>query len=216
MGRPLNKRYFGDGAGNQIKVRAKVGSNSVADGYIISQRSTRRFKVNANGNVAVCKLVDKADGSLLANEMNITVLTDANTLSRVTKMYNRVAIVGGQKVKWNFSADMEDGAVQVPEESGDDLEAIEITIDTQPVNASVTAPAAATFTVEASVTVGNVSYQWQEETEEGWAILEDETSDTLTIDPTAVEDDGRVFRVVVSAPNATNVVSNEVTLSVAE
>jgi hypothetical protein len=215
MGRPLNKRYFGDGAGNQIKVRAKVGSNSVADGYIISQRSTRRFKVNANGNVAVCKLVDKADGSLLANEMNITVLTDANTLSRVTKLFNRVAIVSGQKVKWNFSTDMDDGAVQVPEEAGDDLEAIEITIDTQPVDASVTAPAAATFTVAASVNVGTVSYQWQEDTEEGWAILEDETADTLTIDPTDVEDDGRVFRVVVSAPNAEDVISEEVTLTVA-
>ena len=86
MGRPLNKRYFGSGAGNQIKVRAKIGANAEGDGVIVSQRGSKKFKVTVGANTGDCFLVDKADGALGANEMSITVLTDAGQLVRATKI----------------------------------------------------------------------------------------------------------------------------------
>ena len=51
MGRPINKRNFGSGAGN-IQVtswRKATGAESQTAGSIVRQRSTRKFLVNANG-----------------------------------------------------------------------------------------------------------------------------------------------------------------------
>ena len=51
MGRPINKRNFGTGAGN-IQVtswRKAAGVESQTAGSIVRQRSTRKFMVNANG-----------------------------------------------------------------------------------------------------------------------------------------------------------------------
>ena len=58
MGRPINKKFFGTGAGNQIKTRFKDGGSEY-DGYILSQRSATRFKVTDGSVEAVCKLADK-------------------------------------------------------------------------------------------------------------------------------------------------------------
>jgi len=93
MGRPLNKRFFGEGAGNQLKVRAKVGANAEGDGFIVRQRSTKRFEVNVAGNIGVCKLVNKSNGELTSNEMIVNVMLDNGTLAQVTKLFNRTAIV---------------------------------------------------------------------------------------------------------------------------
>jgi hypothetical protein len=92
-----------------------------------------------------------------------------------------------------------------------------ITIDTQPIAVIVTEPAAATFTVEASVTRGGTAtYQWEVSTDNGtsWTEIEDETDDTLVIDPTAVALNNNEYRVVVSATGATPVTSDEVALTV--
>jgi len=86
MGRPLNKKFFGlltDGT--NITVNCQVGANAEsAVGYILRQRSSKRFLVNdakdgtavlpggaGTGNVGVCQLVNAADGALGANEMSI-------------------------------------------------------------------------------------------------------------------------------------------------
>jgi hypothetical protein len=220
MGRPLNKRYFGSGPGQQIKVNARVGSAAVAGGYIVSQRSTKKFRVNAAGNIGVCKLVDKADVDLLENEMNITVLTDANTLDRVTKMYNRVAIVNNQKVRWNFSADLTDGAVQMPDpESGFDVTvAPVISITTHPVTQTISVVGdSATFTVVASVTENaELTYQWEYLVgDSSWVEISGATSATLEVtDSSPAYSDGNLFRVVVSADGAIDEVSNEAILSI--
>ena len=125
MGRPLNKRYFGQGqTGHEIKVTAKVPGKSVGAGFIVRQRGTRKFLVEVGGKQAVCQLVDKAKNQLADGEMIITVLTDGNTLVNVTKLTNRAAIVNGQKVQWNFAASQEDAAVQVPEADEPDLEPV--------------------------------------------------------------------------------------------
>jgi len=127
MGRPVNKRYFGSGAGNQIKVRAKIGSNAEGDGFIISQRSTNRFKVTVGANTGICRLVNKDTGSLAANEMIVNFLSDDGVLVQATKLYNRTVIVEGgtpnaTKVKWNFTTSNTDGAVQVADVEDDPLE----------------------------------------------------------------------------------------------
>ena len=98
-----------------------------------------------------------------------------------------------------------------------------VTIGTQPLAASVTAPAPATFTVVASATRGaTLSYQWQvqEEGAGAWANISGATLDSYTTGPTATGDaagatDGDAYRVIVSAVGATPVTSDAVVLTVA-
>jgi archaellum component FlaG (FlaF/FlaG flagellin family) len=103
MGRPLNKRYFGatsDGSDltgeGKLTVSVKVGSNSAsALGIILSQRSETKFKVNddpANGgNEGICTLVNKATGSLAADEMSLQGFVDGNAVY-IRKVQNRTMI----------------------------------------------------------------------------------------------------------------------------
>jgi len=118
MGRPLNKRWFGrlpDANDDRfaplndtffnITISTKVGTNDETDsGYILRQRSTTKFLVNdlktgtnddlgdtgGEGNVGVCKLVDKAAGTLAADEMIIEgFVGGAGDAVRIKKLYNR-------------------------------------------------------------------------------------------------------------------------------
>jgi archaellum component FlaG (FlaF/FlaG flagellin family) len=106
MGRPLNKRYFGasandlvgdDKAGEGVlTVSVKVGSNSAsALGIILSQRSETKFKVNdaadESGNEGICTLVNKATGSLGADEMSLQGFVDGNAVY-IRKVQNRTMI----------------------------------------------------------------------------------------------------------------------------
>ena len=100
-----------------------------------------------------------------------------------------------------------------------------ITIDNQPQNASVTAPAAATFVVAASLrgaAGGTATFQWQLSTDSGanfaditnGGVYSDATTSTLAIsDSTGL--DGNQYRVVVSATGAADVTSSAATLTVA-
>lgn len=94
-----------------------------------------------------------------------------------------------------------------------------ITIGTQPSASGVTAPAPITLTVVASATGGaTLAYQWykaESATPTTFVAISGATAASYTIDPTATTDNGDVYRVVVSAGNATPVTSNSVTLSVA-
>lgn len=94
-----------------------------------------------------------------------------------------------------------------------------ITIDTQPLDASVTAPAAAQFVVAASTTPagGTLTYQWQEDSGSGFADITDAgvysgaLTDTLDIsDSTGL--DGYEYRVVVSNTGASTDVTSDVVL----
>lgn len=216
MGRPINKRYFGSGSGNQIKVRAKIGTNAEGDGYIVSQRSTNKFKVTVGANTGICRVVNKSSGELLDDEMIINVLTDAGTFEQVTKLYNRVAIVeGNRKVRWTFDASAVDEAVQVPDVE-DTIEQT-ITIDTQPVDVSVLEGETATFTVAASG-VGDLRYAWEISADLGstWDSV-GVTTATLTIaDTTVLDNNDTQYRVVVSSASgaAPSVTSDAVTLTV--
>lgn len=122
MGRPLNKRFFGLlDDGTNITVNCQVGSNAEsAVGYIVRQRSPKRFLVNdtkdgtnklagdtgAQGNVGVCQLVDKEDGSLAANEMSIMGYTSNGTGVRLAKLFNKIVVdFNGNRYKWSVVND---------------------------------------------------------------------------------------------------------------
>jgi hypothetical protein len=122
MGRPVNKRNFGKGTGNQLKTRFRVGGTEY-DGYIVSQRATRRFRVSSMNDAvtAICTLVDKEAGSLVDGDMIVIVKLDNGTLGRATKIFNRVAIVNGVKVPWTFTESDNDQRVQIADADADQL-----------------------------------------------------------------------------------------------
>ena len=222
MGRPVNKRKFGNNASNNIKVRAKIGTNAEGDGFIVSQRGTRKFKVTVGANTGVCTLVNKDTQALGNNEVIINVKNDAGEWKQVTKLFNRVAIIEGTtKVKWNFSTSTTDGAVEVDDVSENQYTKT-ITIGTQPTDTTVSLATAttATFTVAVSgITVADRRYQWQKQ-EAGagaWADVAGATSASYTTGTLTVEADNTdKYRVVVSSASnaAASVTSAEVTLTV--
>jgi hypothetical protein len=141
---------------------------------------------------------------------------------------------------WNFHTYSQGGVTRTKAEclafiTGPDLNANEtqsddtiaadytIVIGTQPVAASVTAPAAAQFVVAATTTPagGTLTYKWQEDSGSGFADITDggvysgATTDTLDIsDSTGL--DTYQYRVVVSNTGASaDVTSDAVTLTVA-
>ena len=67
MGRPIQKKWFGDPAsvGYQLKVTAKLPEVAVAEGYIVEQTGTNKYKVNINGNIGDVFLVNKSVGANL-------------------------------------------------------------------------------------------------------------------------------------------------------
>jgi hypothetical protein len=92
-----------------------------------------------------------------------------------------------------------------------------ITIATQPVAASVTSPATATFTVATTVTNGGtVTYQWQVSADDvTYTNITGATSDTLEV---ASGDDeyvtGNYFKVVTSVVGGVSVTSNSVQITI--
>jgi hypothetical protein len=118
MGRPLNKKWFGrlaDADDDRFKplndtffniaINVQVAANAETEsGIILRQRTTTKFLVNdlkdgtkltpsgsGTGNVGICTLVDKAAGSLDANEMSIqgTINGTNGRQVRIKKLYNR-------------------------------------------------------------------------------------------------------------------------------
>jgi hypothetical protein len=120
MGRPLNKRFFGADANDNIRVRFHNGTSSV-NGAIVKQKGSKKFLcVDASGNQAICNLVSVADGALAAGQMSIKVKTDAAAVVYVTKISaNTVTGSDGNRYPWSFSTSNSDGAVQI-EEAGTD------------------------------------------------------------------------------------------------
>jgi hypothetical protein len=105
MGRPLNPRYFGSTASGgdesneeNLSVSVKIGANSATDlGVILSQRSETRFNVHDNpagtgGNTGVCTLVNKATGSLAADEMSLQGYVVGGDAVYIRKVQNRTMI----------------------------------------------------------------------------------------------------------------------------
>lgn len=122
MGRPLNKRYFGTGAGDQIKTRFHNGTTEVS-GYIVRQKGSKIFICSDGAVEARCKLVDKAQGTLADGEMTITITDDAGNVKQVTKISGHsVTVDTGEAIRWDFSNSTTDGAGEIEEEGTDDFE----------------------------------------------------------------------------------------------
>jgi hypothetical protein len=118
MGRPLNKRYFGEptAAGNEIKVQFYNGTSSVP-GWIVKQTGSKRFVCSDGSNEETCYLVDKAAGAIAAGEMSLTV-DDNGTPKQVVKIAGRkVTLDDGTTQAWDFTGT---GATVEIEEAGDD------------------------------------------------------------------------------------------------
>ena len=108
MGRPINKKHIGDGAG-KIQVTAVKfaagGEITAAESHIISQRSTNKFNVTDGTKTEVCTLVNKSIGGLGASEFCINVTDSDGVTKQITKMYNRkMQLEGATKHKWSRDA----------------------------------------------------------------------------------------------------------------
>jgi len=211
MGRPLNKKHFGTGAGNDLKIRAKIGNNAEGVGQIVRQRGSKRFEVKVGANTGVCTLVDKAAGTLLAGEMTLSTRNTTPTVKRVVKISGHTVTHGdGTSAAWDFAAATA-GKVEMEEEADTFSNPVTpvITITTQPTNKVVTAPATATFTVVASVApTATLTYQWKK----NGTNISGATSASYTTPATAQGDTG-TFTVVVSSAGATSVTSTGATLT---
>lgn len=108
-------------------------------------------------------------------------------------------------------------ATDAGDDSNDDVPFganLTITIDTQPSNASVTAPDPATFTVVASTnSINPITYQWQVNDGGGYVDIVDATSASYTVtDSTGLN--GYLYQVILSI-GSTSVTSTAATLTVA-
>lgn len=93
MGRPLEKRLFGNtsGTGQQIQVSAYVeGGSSAVNGYIVKQVGSKRFKVTTAQGTSICKLVT---GAPAAGEMRITLTDSASGTYFAQKISGRKVTV---------------------------------------------------------------------------------------------------------------------------
>jgi len=131
MGRPLNKKFFGANANNNIKVQFHNGSADVA-GYIVRQKGTNKFQVRAYGSSTLytVRLKDVASSALVAGEMNITVRLDDGSDERIVKINgHKVTTAAGAQYGWTFTTSNSDGRVEIEEagsststEGGDDFD----------------------------------------------------------------------------------------------
>jgi len=119
MGRPINKRHFGTpDSGSDFKVRYHHGSE--ANGWIVKQVGSKRFKCTDGTNPYVCTLVDKDQGALALGDMTISVKDSANSdaISQVTKITGRrVTLSAGTQIPWDFTGT---GTTVEMEEAGTD------------------------------------------------------------------------------------------------
>lgn len=112
MGRPINKRKFGDtaNAGLQIVVSARPTSSAAANGYIVKQKSAKRFLcTNADGTAAL-QLVTTAPAE---GECRITLVDNAGGTYYASKLSARkvrvvqgtgTVFANGTSVKWSTAA----------------------------------------------------------------------------------------------------------------
>ena len=123
MGRPINKRFFGEPTvgGNEIKVRFRATGEAEANGWIVKQLGSKKFRCTDGTNTEDCTLADKAQGTLDVADMTITVKDDGGTARQVTKIAGRkVTLDTGESIAWNFSDSNVDGAVEMEEAGTDD------------------------------------------------------------------------------------------------
>jgi len=137
MGRPINKKFFGTptAAGKEIKVDFWATAG-VVQGYIVKQLGSKKFRVaelGTGGTPTYDRMLTwgKLPATLTGTEMSISVKADDGETYNCKKIAGRKMTViaptaslgsnayDGKSIKWNFTSDLTDGAVEV-EEAGDD------------------------------------------------------------------------------------------------
>jgi len=134
MGRPLNKRNFGEptAAGSEIKVNFHNGT-AVKEGYIVKQKGSKRFvceEIGTGGEFTCTLTTGKLPAALAAGEMSISVQgNDAETygVSKITGRKVTVAspsatganVLAGTSLAFQMGAAASAGVVRM-EEAGDD------------------------------------------------------------------------------------------------
>lgn len=114
MGRPLNKRNFGN-SGDVIQCQFHNGTASVA-GFIVRQKGTAKFLCeDGSGNQSICFLVDKASDSLSPGEMSISVRNDAGEVSQINKItqYRVTTPVESKAQTWVYTQNDSDELVEI-------------------------------------------------------------------------------------------------------
>jgi len=120
MGRPINKKHIGDGAGKlQVTaVKFAAGGEITTESHIVSQRSTNKFIVTDGSKTETCTLVNKSigglgAGALGAGEFCINVTDSDGVTKQVTKLYNRkMQLEGATRHVWTRDADGLSDAVE--------------------------------------------------------------------------------------------------------
>ena len=128
MGRPVKKDRFGSSAGDFEVTGAfsteavqpdGTGAESVSTAsgnFIVSQRSSTRYKVNflsADGSTRLIQVLDLkpvATGSLTAGQFCIQIILDDSTVAYASKIFNRTVhyvTAGGDtgSVKYSLSSE---------------------------------------------------------------------------------------------------------------
>lgn len=115
MGRPLNKKYFGEGTRKIAVTRYRFDEGAETAGastaaWILNQRSSNKFTVTDGNSTQVMTLVNKANGSLAEGEFTVNAVLDDSTVVQVTRFYNRkIQYEGGTanvaKIKWEAGGD---------------------------------------------------------------------------------------------------------------
>lgn len=103
MGRPINKDKIGYGSGRIAVSRHFFtgGSEASTAAHIYKQKGDSKFWVRLDSDNAdptageVLKLVNKADGTLVAGEFKIDAIGSDSTTYQVTKLRNRTVQIEG-------------------------------------------------------------------------------------------------------------------------
>ena len=115
MGRPINKKHIGDGAG-KIQVTAvkfAAGGEITTESHIVSRRSTNKFIVTDGSKTETVTLVNNSIGGLGAGEFCINVTDSDGVTKQVTKLMNRkMQLEGASNHKWARTATGTSAAVE--------------------------------------------------------------------------------------------------------
>lgn len=113
MGRPLNKRYFGDPAldGQQLLVEADLGNGPVT-GWIIRQKGTRLYDITDGVDTLRCRLVEEITKPGDA-KISVIPFSGPNENAR-TLQAHRVKTWEGNDVVWRLTAPVDETTVTVP------------------------------------------------------------------------------------------------------
>ena len=190
---------------------ATIVAQSAGAAYTLSEKPS--MKANSVGGYASENIYGVDENEMAANK----------DTGAAPAGWNHVRTIGSRTITETLVAMSKNGITSDAEDIV--FEDFLITIDTQPVETTVTAPSSAEFSVDASITGtgGTLTYQWQVSTNGGTSFADltvanepnytDYDTDTLSV-ANSTGADGYLFRCVVSATGADDVTSDEVTLNV--